>query len=251
MQFTGGEPTLFPELLDLLNYVKSKGAYVSLISNGTRTIRWWEELKQKKCLDNLFITYHSEQTNDYKHIVDVLNLFQLEDVKTTCLITHSYGSIEQAIEAREYIERHTGSTILFKAMMIGDYDIYSLYNENQTNEVKKSWSYGVNASSKKPPSFPNEHKLEGLMKIIHSDRTIKIADTQELMKNKQNVFFDWNCDIGINTMRIVVDKVYRGQCGVGGLQYDLSQDIKFSDNSIKCTKEHCSCTVDLVTTKTK
>lgn len=46
IQFTGGEPTLFPKLIELCQYIKSKNGLVSLISNGSRTLRWWEELKK-------------------------------------------------------------------------------------------------------------------------------------------------------------------------------------------------------------
>ena len=31
---TGGEPTLFPEFIELMSYLKAKGAYVCLITNG-------------------------------------------------------------------------------------------------------------------------------------------------------------------------------------------------------------------------
>jgi len=251
MQFTGGEPTLFPELLDLMDHVKSKGAYVSLISNGTRTLRWWEELRQKKCLDHLYITYHSEQTSDYKHIVDVLNTFHSEQVNTICLITHTATSIDLAIEARKYIEEHTGSTVLFKAMIIGDYDIYELYNTEQLIEVKRSWSFGVNRRTKTPPLYPDSHKMVGMLSVTYDDGSVKRIDPQHLLKSKQHTFINWNCEVGMDTMRIVVDEVFRGVCEVGGKQYSLDDNISFSTEGITCSKRLCTCTTDLVTTKTK
>ena len=48
IQFTGGEPTLFPDLIELLSYIKRPNVYISLITNGSRTIRWWQELKEQR-----------------------------------------------------------------------------------------------------------------------------------------------------------------------------------------------------------
>ena len=48
IQFTGGEPTLYPKLIELFQYMKSKGVYTGMVTNGTRTLRWWEEFKESK-----------------------------------------------------------------------------------------------------------------------------------------------------------------------------------------------------------
>ena len=42
--YTGGEPTLYPDLIELLQYSKNKGAWNILASNGSRTMRWRKEL---------------------------------------------------------------------------------------------------------------------------------------------------------------------------------------------------------------
>ena len=84
IQFTGGEPTLYPKITELLQYIKSKGAYTAMISNGTRTLRWWEEFKDADVIDNLYITFHTEQKADTVHIGKVLNLFHDKPVKVVC-----------------------------------------------------------------------------------------------------------------------------------------------------------------------
>jgi organic radical activating enzyme len=247
----GGEPTLFPELAELLQYIKSKVAYISLISNGSRTLRWWKELKEYKCLDYLYITCHNEQTHDYEHISQVLNLFHDEQVQTVCMITHTILSINEAISARKYIEENTGTTILFKAMSIKTYDIYSLYNSEQLIEVNKSLTNGVNYLTKVPATFPKEHKMTDLLRLSYDDKSFNIVTPQTLLKTRQNNFLGWQCEVGLNTMHITSDKVYRGVCSVGGLQFTLDDNVKFSDSMIKCTLSQCVCHIDLVTTKIK
>jgi len=94
IQITGGEPTLYPDLIPLLAYMKSKGAMISMISNGSRTIRWWKELQEENIIDYLFLTYHSEQTDNYQHIEEVINLFHNQPTEVICLLTHVYDTLD-------------------------------------------------------------------------------------------------------------------------------------------------------------
>ena len=150
IQFTGGEPTLFPKFIELCEYAKSKNALISLCSNGVKTLRWWKELKASKTLDTLFITYHSEQTANYFHHADILNLFLQEETTTIGHITHVKDSIDLAFKASEYLLENTGAVITMKAMMISNYDIYELYTKEQLfNILKNNWRYGKLYSNKK------------------------------------------------------------------------------------------------------
>lgn len=250
LQITGGEPTLFPELMDLLKYIKRPNVYVSLISNGSRTFRWWQELKNEHCLDHLFITYHSEQTSDYKHITDLLNLFHDEPVKTFCLITHAKNSVDQAIEAKHYVQQNTGSVILLKPMIV-DKKLHELpYTEEQLKEVKKSWAAGNRFATKTKPNFPEEVEMSTVLKIIYSDNSSEKIRTDQMIQKKLNNFFDWKCYVGEDTMRIVKDQVYRGVCQLGGVQSVLGETpVKFSEGYIKCTNQWCLCNTDMKTTK--
>ena len=251
IQITGGEPTLFPDLLPLLEYMKSKGAKISLISNGSRTLRWWKEAKELKVIDYLFITYHSEQTNDYKHIAEVLNLFHEEPIEVVCLITHSLNSLDQAFKARDYLVENTGATVTLKSMVFSDFDIYELYTADQLAKLKKNnWIYGKLRDTKAVSLIPNHYKINHTLKVTYSKNDIAInIDPQMLMKNKQNKFMGWDCDIGSKNMRVDYDIVYRGVCEVGGKVHLDDPELKFTDDYIKCTRNQCVCGTDMIATK--
>ena len=63
-EFTGGEVTLFPELLDLCDYIHNLGHTIGIISNGTRHHNWWD--KQKDKFDHVCFSYHAEHTKPSK-----------------------------------------------------------------------------------------------------------------------------------------------------------------------------------------
>jgi organic radical activating enzyme len=248
IQITGGEPTLFPGLIELLVYMKGKGAYISLISNGTRTLRWWEELKRANTIDHLFVTYHSEQTDNYQHIAEIINLFHDVPISTTCLITHSIESLSKSFAAHIYLSAHTGATILLKAMSVA-YDIYSQYSPDQLMKLQKGSIRGT-LPNKIASSVPAQFHINHMLKVTYFPATQKFIDPEAMMKMENNRFAGWECAIGQKNMRIDYDTVYRGVCEVGGYQ-KLSGAISFATDKIICTSEKCFCGTDMIATKTR
>lgn len=250
IQFTGGEPTLFPKLIELCQYIKSKNGLISLISNGSRTLRWWEEIQKAKVVDFLFITLHTEQTKNYQHIADVLNLFHNDPIETICLVTHVKDTVNDAFIAQDYIQERTGAIITLKAMMIGDYDIYSFYSQEQLEKLKvKNWVPGNLRKTKIKSIIPPELKINHTLKITYNDGSEQEIDPQVIMKNKQNRFLDWECEIGKDNMRIDYDVVYRGVCEVGGTRNLNDLNLDFTNDFVKCTSKDCFCGTDMIAQK--
>jgi organic radical activating enzyme len=249
IQITGGEPTLYPELLPLLQYMKEKGAMISLISNGSRTLRWWKELQEANVLDYLFITYHSEQTNDYQHITEVLNLFHNAALEVVCLITHSLNSLDRAFEAREYIVANTGAVITLKSMVF-NFDIYEFYTADQLASLKKhGWEYGDLRETKGKSTLLAHHRINHTLKITYNKNFSTNIDPQLLMKKQQNKFLNWDCAIGGSNMRVDHDVIYRGVCEVGGERHLDDAVIEFTNDYIPCTSPQCFCGTDMVAPK--
>jgi organic radical activating enzyme len=248
IQITGGEPTLYPELIELMQYMKSKGAMISLISNGSRTLRWWNELKESKVLDNLFITYHSEQTENYKHITEVINLFHNEPIEVICLMTHVLNSIDKVFEAYDFIKDNTGAIITIKAMMLGNNNIYSQYSKEQFAKLNNSnWIPGNKRTTKLLPS--SQYKISHKLKITYNNNLTIPLDPQQLMKQQKNNFLGWDCNIGLDNMRIDHDVIYRGVCEVGDKRSLSDSNIQFTTDYITCTSKDCFCGTDMIATK--
>lgn len=250
IQITGGEPTLFPKFIDLIEYIKEKKFYISLISNGARSLRWWEQLRDTKAIDKLFLSYHTEQTSNYNHIAKVANLFHNEPTSVICLVTHTIDTIELSFEASDYLVENTGSSVCLKAMNITNYDIYSLYNETQLTKLKSPIQVGK-LKGKKLSAIPKEHNLNHLLKMTFNDGSSEEITSQLIQKNKQNNFYGWSCDVGKHSMRIDKDVIYRGVCETGVAKNLKDFDLSFSYDEVICDKKICFCGTDLIATKTK
>jgi len=254
MVYTGGEPTLYPELMELLQHSKSKGAWNILVSNGSRTIRWWKELaKIDNILTRLSLSYHNEQTTDYNNIADIMNLFLNSETETVCEITHTKNNISQAIEAYNYLMNNTGGILDIKGMNINEYDIYDLYSADELSIIKHaSYTYGKLVNIKNKSTIPNNLRLAPGILVTNNLGITTDMNVQLLMKNKLNKFLGWECQVGKDFIDINFETISRSVCGVTGPSGHVD-DLRynFSNKSVICTKVTCECFHDLLTTKTK
>ena len=252
--YTGGEPTLYPELMELLHYSKSKGAWNILISNGSRTMRWWTEFaKIDNILIQLILTYHTEQTDNYNNIADIMNLFLNSETDIVCEVTHTKDNIPQAITAFNYLINNTGGIINIKAMNINEYDIYDLYSAEELSIIKHaSYNPGILSTIKTKSTIPNNLWLGGKLLVTNNLGITEHMNVPQLMKNKWNKFLGWECEVGKDFLDINFQTIKRSVCGVTG-PIGHVDDLKynFSNTSVICNKVTCGCFHDLLTTKTK
>jgi organic radical activating enzyme len=249
---TGGEPTLYPDFIELMAYLKSKGAYICLSTNGSRTLRWWNEYKEANVLDSLYVSYHTERTSDHKHIANVLNLFHDTPTKTICFITHTHKTIDLAIEAVDFLYENTASKIEIKHMNTpGNPDMYSKLNSSQLDVIKKS--YIGKKLDKTQSNIPVLNQYENKISMTYDDDTVEVFNSsQELVKHGKNHYNNWMCNVSNNVLTVNVNLCRYGQmdCRVSGIVADLDvEEVSFIDEYVKCPYNSCYCSGNLFTRK--
>lgn len=252
IQLTGGEPTLYPGLLDLMKYIKEKGSYINIQTNGSRTLRWWKEVRDAKVLDMLCITYHPEQTNDINHIIEVVNLFHDEPTETLIRTTHVKGLLDKALSDTEYITNNTGAMTSMCHMTIHDYDIYATYTAEQFKKLNEaSMIYGKLYSTKKQSNVPENHRYMHLfLNVTFDDNSSEQIRALVFTKNYKTEFKNWKCANGEYILTLENDLLYRGFCKVGKISNINDPEIKLFENDyILCDKDLCDCRLDLTSTR--
>lgn len=109
--FGGGEPTVNPDFLPLIKYIKSRGDYVMTVSNGSRSIEYYQELAAN--VDCLQLSLHSEfyKPEQFRRNVDaVLGVFRERggwlDIKIMCKPGFVSEGIRLMREFNAMISRH-------------------------------------------------------------------------------------------------------------------------------------------------
>jgi len=111
----GGEPTLHPNFLDLVEFLKNKGYYIEVVSNGSRRKEWWKEAT--KYLDVASITFHPTEINiqDFINNVEeigedaILNVAIICEPKTLDAANNFFDEIHNKLQKN--------TTILLKPLI--------------------------------------------------------------------------------------------------------------------------------------
>lgn len=254
IQITGGEPTLYPKFIELLHYMKEKGAYTSLISNGSRTIRWWKQLVEANVLDLLFLTFHSQQKADYKHLADVSDLFLNETTLVINMSTYTIDTLDYLFEGLDYLKDNTSNLIVTNAMDTITYRIdENLIGKDKFQKLVESYNIqrGAKFKDKKFGSIPfNLMPLATTTQVTYDDLSTETKNVIQMMKNGENRFEGWECLAGIDSMNIENGYKFRGGCKRDKTKFEANK-LKFFTEPFICDVVDCYCGIDMITTKIK
>jgi len=247
-KITGGEPTLYPNLIELLSYIKSTGNYTYLVTNGSRTLRWWEELKEADCVDFIAISVHPEQHADISHIIEVSNMFDDTPTLMVINITCPVKYFADAVNAFDEIYKNCKAWVTL--CQINDGTNMSAYSPEQieillSHSAKKTPTLHTKPVSKIPVKYRYH---SGILEYTYDDGSTKRDHGINFVKRGEDKFYGYTCDAGKNFIRISHDTIQRAVCGVGE-RWSIYDDKMFMTESIKCSKLTCSCTLDLIQTK--
>lgn len=254
VQFTGGEPTLYPKFNELTKYVKQQGGMLSVITNGSRTLNWWTRFRDEVPIDLLYITFHSQHRVDYKHIAEISNLFLERETIVVTIVTYVKDSVDYAIEGIEYLKKNTANFISTNAMDIASYriDENTIGAENFDKIVNQyNLSFGERTPEKRLTSI--DHSLlpfQSNVTIEYDDSSKEVKNVIQMMKLEENRFEGWDCYAGIDSMNIEHGFKFRGGCKRDKTPYE-PDSLTFFDKPFKCDVEDCYCHIDMITTKIK
>lgn len=249
-QITGGEPTLYPRLIELLEFIKASGHKVAILTNGSRTIRYWSELAEKNIPDILFLTHHTEQSENENHMLDVVSVFQNTSVDIRINVTAPKPIFDEGLRRHLRFVEETGGISTLKPIfseaastdrLLSDYtpEQLKILLENSSRRGKLYNSRNI------VPLLPHEH-FGTKMHVKFNDNTSREISVFELASRSMNNFKGWQCSIGMDMITIQHDIIYRGVCRMGGIMGTIDDvDFKFSSEPIVCKSSRCTCLMDL------
>ena len=254
VQFTGGEPTLYPRFVELVSYIKQQGAMISIITNGSRTIRWWKTIRDAKVLDLIYMTFHSHARASYQHLAEVSNLFLEEETFIINPVTYMADSIDYAFEGIEYILENTANIITMNAMDLVTHSIdHTDIGEEQFSKVLNDYNVarGKHTDKKVMSTIPKElYPVQMNATVFYADGSTEVKHVTQMMKLGENRFKDWTCYAGTDTMNIENGVKFRGGCKRDATPF-TPDSLSFFDKPFACDVLDCYCALDMITTKIK
>lgn len=262
LKINGGEPTLWKDLAEFIQEIKKDNdVYVSIITNGSRTLRWWKE--NGHLLDNIHLSHHVGQA-DIDHTIAVADtLYELGRRVTVKVLMDPISWYESA-NAVEYLKAQSkhkwfivvGEVIEPEQSQIANIRVIN-NNDIKYNEIQKSYlKWGIKrfASLKwfwknRKLFFNGDMRYHESKATLNNGSTVKATMYTYINKNWHS-FKGWECNIGIESIFINWDGRIEGSCGEAlyGVDYYhniLDQDFveKFNPDFVPvvCSKYNCTC----------
>ena len=247
--FTGGEVTLWKDLIRCIDYIKELGHEVGIISNASRTLRWWNENKDK--IDHACLSFHAEYSNP-DHYLNIIESIHNEcRIHSNIMMHYDSDLWNICVDVAERVIQNSDISLALQPLIIDFGDTLYTYTEEQKEYIDKQWD---NFGSKIKYTYDIRKKLyRGSMDMIDTVNDLKQNITvQRFVNDKTNNWKGWNCWAGLE--QIVVDfdgSIYRGWCHVGGSIGNIKQPktIAWPRKPITCDKHYCHCNFDIMCRK--
>ena len=247
-EFTGGEITLNKDFIEICKFCKSNDVSVGVISNGSRTIRWWEENKQY--FDHVNLSFHVEYAN-VDHFCKVVEVLRF-DLSTHVNVMMHLDRWDECLAVAFKIKAIGNASIALKPLIhdLAD-EIYDYTDEQKyvlDNQHNPSLIGGIEWTKR-------FSVFRGNMREIAADgtsSTTSVSPHEYTIKNTNN-WMGWECWVGAE--QLVVDKdgsIWRGWCKVDGLiGYIGDADLAIPTKPVVCDKNRCHCHFDIMSTKSR
>jgi organic radical activating enzyme len=239
-QFSGGEPTVYPQFLPLIRHLHERNCKVGVISNASRTVRWWVEALPH--LDQAVLTHHIEFV-DLNHFIEVARCLA-HAIRTHVNITmHPQRFDECLASAAKIAEECPDVTLTLKPLLIDFGSMPYAYTASQRDAISRT-------------TFPIRRtrpiaESRGLMRITYDDGHTEIRKPADLIIANQNHFKGWECQAGVELLAIDFSgNLFRGLCRQGGkIGHIDDENLRLPTGPVTCTRDACHCATDLMTSR--
>jgi len=234
-KFTGGEPTLYRDLIGLLRRIKELGASAGVNSNASRALAWWDQAIEY--LDYVILTYHIELA-DTDHFVSVANRLLERKVAVHVNVAMLPERFDECAErASGLLSRCKGIGIALKPLLVDFKDQMFDYSDEQKRAMRA------------PAATKNGSR--GGIRCIYGDGTSRVVPAREFILLGENHWRSWGCSAGVESLAIAADgQIYRAVCKQGGTLGNLrDRSFSFPVAPIRCAKDTCHCLADIKISK--
>lgn len=241
LQFTGGEPTMHPHIVKLLEHATARDFKVSLISNASRTVRFWEKISPH--LDSVILTYHNEFA-EIAHFqkVGVMVAAQMPvHINVTMHPDRFDRTFDEALSLRDAMP---SASISLKPLRVDFRTELFEYTAEQLQRMTDGVPVGKAFDGTTP---------RGTMTVSGGDvpAPVRMRANEFIIRN-ENRWAGYRCNAGLESLRIKADGgVTRAVCSVGGELGRLGQPIRLPSAPIICNASACGCVADILITKSR
>lgn len=232
--FSGGEPTLYPKLFELIDHIRTEipsRLRLSIISNGARTARYWSELAP--LIDHAILSYHAE--NDY------LDKF----IEIGTLLREQGKLVRVNLPMRP--DRFNDSMVAFERTTAHGLPVF----------LKPLWEWGgsnqLYVYSPEQKATLQQHSSAAITVPVKREGRWERTTVESLIMDDDVQYRGWSCAAGLQHITVQRGgRIFIGECRarlLGTLHDIFEQPPVFPTGLMRCPAARCVCTHDLTLSK--
>lgn len=248
LHIIGGEPTLWPKLGDFVKDIKQNyDCVISISTNGTRTIRWWNQYAD--FFDFVILSIHYERA-DTEHLKNVADIIHKKNKIVNAIVLMDPKNWHKCLNIIEDLKDSKHNWFINTSEIIHDTVMYT----------KEQIDF-LSTPAKRYPDTKwlkqNQHLFLKDIIVKFEDGSEKIVKKNWINLNQKNQFKGWLCNIGVDNIFINKEGRITGTCGTKLFDdYNIySNDfIDIFNPDIKpkiCDVDFCMCQPEQNLNKTK
>lgn len=253
LYLVGGEPTIWKDLPELTQHLKSNyNVAIHIATNASCSVNWWH--RNARYYDSIEISVHHE-TADPNHIIAVADYIYEENINIVANVMMDPDHFNKCQDIIDSLQKSKNQwTIIAKPVHFNGITRYNkeqtLYFDQRTKRYPDlDWYY----NSCRHLSLPTE-----LWVVTENNEKKKIPNESWFALNKENYFYGWKCNLGVEHVKVHQDGTISGNCSqkIWGLDFyhnlynknfilDFHPEIK----PTICSKPICQCTGEIIIKK--
>jgi hypothetical protein len=226
-----------------------------IVSNGSRTIDWWQ--KNLHNFDQVILSFHIQETN-IDHFIKVADMLYENNVVVTGLVMMDPDRWSDCIDAITKLKTSNNKWAINLQSLESTTKREVSYTTEQIDFIKENslirrghWFYLLKNI------FKSYYYQKEPVATFPTGERRKLS-SNEIMLNEWNRFEGWQCNIGLDCIFIGLDGVVSGTCGQ--LLYGETQNYNLYDSEFKnkfapiikpvtCQQQRCLCVSEANLTK--
>jgi len=256
IEISGGEPTVWRDLEKFCTSIKEEhDVYITIISNGSRSIRWWKE--NGHLFDDVVLSYHEAQADVHHHIKVADTLFEL-GAKVVVSVLMDTSCWDQCVQAIDLMKEYSNHRWFIHAVEVipqhhlTNRKVIPIFGDDKllTKQQKEFLSTSLKQFPKVTWLADNFDRIRVYESRATLDNNSTFnARTEDYITKSLNHFYGWTCNVGVDSIYIGWDGSISASCTqpLFDKQYNvLSEKFAEEFNSsviapVKCTIQNCFC----------
>lgn len=234
LSFTGGEPCVHPNIIEIIDHAAQRLGWINITTNGTLPHKLYARLP----VSHYVFSLHFDNDSWERSTNNVLYFSQLNEMERGIpfqvnLMAH-HEHMDKVKRAAILFDGHNIPYVVRRIRWTEKHDWF----DDMRYEAKDlQWILDQKATAKENCVVDDEE-------LIHAN---------DIIKHNRNQFEGWKCNAGIESLMINWDgEVHRATCRVGGSLGNIyNGSFEIPEEPIICTRKFCTCAADIPLTKVK